>query len=168
MAKAYSEDKRQADSKYDPITGTVVVFMTCPLQLALTEVGAMLFQGHSSLVFPFNLMTERQKTFLRECLSRREEWNIYNNTVVFRKRKGQPDRVLAPASVLTSLCQKVLCGGKAHPSQKQRIAVCNIILQRVQGYVPIDKNVQRQLNEWLASATEAADIKEKAPAGQAA
>lgn len=148
MTKAYAEDKRSADGKHDPITATVIIFLTCPLQLGLTEVGAMLFQGHASLVFPFNLMSERQKAFLRACLERRTEWSVLNESVVFRRARGEPGRCLQPSEVLLSLCRKLLEGQAA---AQQRLAVCNIILQRVQGYVPIDKPVQRQLNEWLAS-----------------
>lgn len=147
MTKAFSEDKRCADSKHDPITATTIIFLTCPLQLGLTEVGAMLFQGYANLVFPFNLMSERQKAFLRACLERTAEWSILNEAVVFKKKRGGPAKCLSPSSVLLCLCHKLLEG---HQRSQQRLAVCNIILQRVQGYVPIDKPVQRQLNEWLA------------------
>lgn len=146
MTKAYAEDKRNADGKHDPITATVIIFLTCPLQLGLTEVGAMLFHGHASLVYPFNLMSDRQKAFLRECLARPAEWSVYNGAVVFKRKRGDPGRLLSPSAVLLSLCRKLLEGH----AQPQRLAVCNIILQRVQGYVPIDKSVQRQLNAWLA------------------
>lgn len=149
MTKAFAEDKRNADCKYDPITATVVIFLTCPLQLGLTEVGAMIFQGHASLVFPFNLMSEKQKNFLRACLERTSDWNIFNGAILFRKKRGEPAKFLAPKDVLLSLCKKLL----ENPSSvaQHRLTVCNIILQRVQGYVPIDKPVQRQLNEWLSS-----------------
>ena len=149
MTKAFAEDKRNADSKHDPITATVIIFLTCPLQLGLTEVGAMLFQGHASLVFPFNLMSERQKQFVRDCMDRRSEWNVYNNALVFKRRRGDPQRTLSTSSVLLALCKKLL-EGQAQPAARQRLGVCNIILQRVQGYVPIDRPIQRQLNEWLA------------------
>jgi hypothetical protein len=156
MTKAYAEDKRNADSKYDPITATVIIFMTCPLQLGLTEVGAMLFQGHASLVFPFNLMSERQKAYLRACLDKPAEWNVLNGTVVFKRRRGEPAKCLSPSSVLLSLCRKLLLQHDGTPNRepRQRLAICNIILQRVQGYVPIDRPIQRELNDWLASNAE--------------
>jgi hypothetical protein len=152
LTKTFSEDKRNADSKHDPITATVIVFLTSPLQLALTEVGATLFQGHASLVFPFNLMSERQKGFVRACLGRPAEWSVLNGAVVFRRRRGEPGRCLSPSAVLLALCENLLRDRQALPpaAAKQRLAVCNIILQRVQGYVPINKPVQKQLNDWLA------------------
>ena len=185
MCKITAEDP--GSSRHDPITSTAITFLTCPVQLGLTEVGATLFQGRSSLVYPYNLMSDSQKDFVREALSRREEWNIYNDAVVFRRsqprQQAQPQpaqknqkslqaqqggappprtqaqqhspptaRTLAPAAVLVALCSKVF-ESSAHPDPRRRVALCNIILQRVQGYIPIDKPVQRQLNEWLAGKT---------------
>jgi hypothetical protein len=153
------KDKPPAASRHDPITSTAITFLTCPLQLGLTEVGAMLFQGRSSLVYPYNLMSDRQKGFIREALSRRAEWNLFNEAVVFRRTPAQQQQgggrapgaglTLAPAAVLVALCSKVF-ESAAHPDPKRRVALCNIILQRVQGYIPIDRPVQRELNEWLA------------------
>jgi len=56
----------------------------------------------------------------------------------------------------------------AEPSKgdQSRIALCNIILQRLQGYVTIDKPVQKDLHDWLArkkaEAGGAANINEEA------
>ena len=146
MAKIEGEDRR--NDKYDPITATVITFLTSPLQLTLTEVGAAIFQGHSALVYPYNLMTERQKAFVRRALDQRGEWNIYHDTVVFRRSKST--LLLPPARVLLALCAKVL-ESSVHPDPQRRVALCNIILQRVQGYVRIDKPVQRELNDWLVA-----------------
>jgi len=161
VAKTLSEDRRTSESKHDPITATAIVFLTCPLQLGLTEVGAMLFQGHASLVLPYTLMSERQKSFVRDCLDRREEWNVYNDCLLFRRPKGEPQRTLGQACVLSSLCGKIL-SASTDRDVRQRLALCNIILQRVQGYVTIEKQVQRELNEWLAGRGDlriACDIK---------
>jgi hypothetical protein len=133
-------------SKCDPITSTIITFLSAPLHLCLTEVGAMLFHGHATLIYPYNLMSEAQKTFIRDCLEHRQEWNIYNDTVVFRRSKAP--RTLCPSTVLTGLCRKMF-DSQTHADPARRIGLCNIILQRVQGHVRIDKDVQRQLNEWL-------------------
>ena len=146
MAKIEAEDRR--NDKYDPITATVIAFLTSPLQLALTEVGALLFQGRGTLIYPYNLMTERQKAFVRRALDQRGEWNIYHDTVVFRRSKST--LLLPPARVLLAFCAKVL-ESSVHPDPQRRVALCNIILQRVQGYVRIDKPVQRELNDWLVA-----------------
>jgi hypothetical protein len=158
FCKSYSEDKRNDLSPHDPITGTLVVLLTCPIQLGLTEVGAMLFQGHSSLIYPYSLMCPDQRDFVRRCLDDRQDWRIYNGAVVFRQPARAPPLVLAPSAVLLAFCEKLLnsaqhAGQDRQPglSPEQRLAVCNIVLQRVQGYVQIDKPVHRELNEWLAS-----------------
>lgn len=158
MCKVEAEDRRSTDM-HDPITSTVVTFLTCPLQLGLTEVGATFFQGRAAMVYPYNLMSERQRGFVRECIGRREEWNLFNEAVVFRK--SRTPLKLNPAAVLTALCTKVF-ESSVHPDPKRRVALCNIILQRVQGYVAIDKPVQRQLNQWLAGRLDG--IKAIAPA----
>jgi hypothetical protein len=171
MCKIETEDRRNSD-RHDAITSTVVTFMSCPLQLSLTEVGASVFQGRATLVYPYNLMSDRQRKFVRECINRRSEWNLFNEAVVFRKTKGpgvgQPTLVLQPASVLVTLCTKVF-ESSAHTEPKKRVALCNIILQRVQGYIPIDKPVQRQLNEWLTrlvDAEEGMEIEQAPPQTQ--
>lgn len=148
MCKIEAEDRRSSD-RHDPITSAVITFLTCPLQLCLTEVGVTVFQGRAAMVYPYNLMSERQKGFVRECLARREEWNLFNECVVFRKPKNAQPLLLSPKSVLVALCTKVY-ESTAHPDPKMRVAMCNIILQRVQGYVPILKPVQVLLNEWLS------------------
>ncbi len=140
--------------KHDPVTSTVISFLTSPLHLALTEVGAMPFYGASTLLYPYNLMTERQRAYVRGCLERRAEWNIYNDAVVFRRSKSQ--LTLSPSAVLLALCRKVF-ESRAHADPARRTGLCNIILQRVQGYVRIDKGVQRALNEWLAARIAAAE-----------
>jgi hypothetical protein len=157
MCKIDAEDGDATPScaRHDPITNTVITFLTCPLHLGLTEVGAMIFQARSALVYPYNLMSERQKGFVRDCLARREEWNIFNEAVVFRRSKGTPPILIDPTTVLVALCSKVLLADAMQDSDasSRRVALCNIILQRVQGYIPIDKPVQKQLNEWMSSAT---------------
>lgn len=164
MCKIEAERGDPAAGRHDPITNTAITFLTCPLHLGLTEVGAMIFQAKSALVYPYNLMSERQKGFVRDCLSRRGEWNIFNDAVVFRRSKAAPPIVIDPTSVLVALCSKVLLPGTAaEPDASRRVALCNIILQRIQGYIPIDKPVQRQLNEWMSSARPAC-IKAALPA----
>jgi len=136
--------------QYDPITSAVLTFLTAPLQLTLTEVGAAPFMGHTVLVYPYSLMTVQQRAFLRTALDNPSEWGIVNGAIVFhRSQKGKDSVVLPPRAVLTALCQKVF-DSSLHTDERARVAICNIILQRVQGFLPISRPVQRELNEWLA------------------
>jgi hypothetical protein len=145
FCKIEADDRR--GGKCDPITNTVITLLSSPVHLCLSEVGAALFQGHAKLIYPYNLMSEEQKVFIRDCLDQRQEWNIFNDTVVFRRSKTPV--LLCPSRVLTALCRKMF-DSQAHTEPARRTALCNIILQRVQGYVRIDKDVQRQLNDWLS------------------
>ncbi len=134
--------------QYDPITSAVLTFLTAPLQLCLTQVGAAPFLGHTALVYPYSLMTVQQRAFLRAALDRPAEWGIVNGAIVFHRSQKDPV-VLPPRAVLTALCAKVF-DSSLHTEERARVAICNIILQRVQGFLPIAKPVQRELNEWLA------------------
>lgn len=149
MCKIESESARL---QHDPITSAVAAFLKCPLQLSLTEVGVMPFAGRAALVYPYNLMTERQKQFLRDCLALTDEWNVYNDTVVF-KRSKEPV-MLPPGEVLIAACQKIY-ESRVHEDPRVRVGVCNVVLQRVQGHIAIDKPVQRELNAWLQGRLEA-------------
>lgn len=157
FTKTVSEDKRCTETGNDPITSTLIIFMTSHIHLSLTDVGAMIFKEHSTLIYPYNLMSVRQKAFLRNCIQREEEWNTHNNTVVFKLSKSLPAMRLSSSDVLFAFCKKILRADnpsestRSTDSFKQRMAVCNIILQRVQGHVQIDKPIQQKLNDWIGT-----------------
>ena len=134
------------DRQTDPITTTVISLLTCPLQLCLNEVGVLPLVGRCKLVFPYNLMTPEQRQFLHACLQRTEEWNICNGHIVFKPPSTQ--LFLPPATVFQSLCENVF-RSKTHPDMGTKMALCNVILQRVKGNIPLTKSVQRDLNTWL-------------------
>ena len=142
---ACEEDTRRS-GRCDPISNTVVTMLTSPLRMALSEVGLMPFYGASRLLYPFDLMTEAQKAYVRACLARTDEWSVCNDTVVFRRSKASA--TLSPAPVLTAMCTKVFDAG-TRLGESRRTGLCNILLQRVQGYVRVDRPVQQALNVWL-------------------
>lgn len=134
------------DRQTDPVTATVIGLLTCPLQLCLNEVGVLPLVGRCKLVFPYNLMTAEQRQFLHDCLQRTDEWNICNGHIVFKPPPSQ--LFLPPATVFQALCENVF-RSKTHPELSTKIGLCNIILQRVKGNIPLTKSVQRDLNSWL-------------------
>ncbi len=73
-----------------------------------------------------------------------------NSSVVFHACQGDPER-LSPVEALSALCERILAS-KIHPEHRVRVGVCNIILQRVQGVVPLSRNVQQSLNTVLFGA----------------
>jgi hypothetical protein len=132
--------------KIDPISSTLIVFLTCPLHLIIQDNGISFFQGKTSLLYPFNLMTDEQKKGLIELCEQPHEYSVINNTIVFKK---SPEPLLAPLStILQVLCTKVF-SSKRYTDKSTQTAICNIIMQRLQGYVPISSQVQRDLNKWI-------------------
>ena len=144
----------------DPISTTVVTMATRPLHLCLNEVGAAPFLDRPTLVLPYARMTRAQKQFIRDCVDRPEEWTVCNGVVVFRRTRAP---VHLPAlAVLVALCRGVMEAPSPHPATT-RVAVCNILLQRVQSHVQITADTQRSLNAWLAEHTAAREGVYKPP-----
>lgn len=137
---------QQFDRQTDPITATVISLLTCPLQLCLNEVGVMPIAGRCKLIFPYNLMTAEQRQFVHGCLQRTEEWNICNGHILF-KPSPQP-LFISPTTVLQALCDNIF-RSKTHTQLEAKLGLCNVILQRVKGNIPLTKSVQRDLNSWL-------------------
>ena len=137
----------RAPDAWDPVTATVLDFLTCRLQLCLTGVGLLPFRGRPELVYPYHMMSQEQKAFLRASLEDRSAFCVCNDALLFQL--NCPER-LESVPVLRALCASVLAS-KIHEDQRARVGVCNILLQRVQSVVPISRNVQQELNSVLFS-----------------
>jgi hypothetical protein len=135
---------------WDPVTSTMLDLLTGRLQFCLTDNGLLPFKGKATLVYPYHMMTSAQKGFLRDALCQRASYCVCNDSVVFHPSQGDPER-LGPVDVLGALCARILAS-KVHPEHRVRVGVCNIILQRVQGVVPLSRNVQQSLNAVLFGA----------------
>lgn len=132
---------------WDPVTSTVVDMLTGKLQFCLTSEGLLPFRGKADLVFPFHMMSQKQKNFLRDALSVRSSYCVCNGAVVFHATPGVPER-LDHLKVLDGVCSRILAS-RVHEEHRVRVGVCNIILQRVQSIVPISRGVQQRLNSVL-------------------
>ena len=137
----------RAPGNWDPVTATMLDLLTGRLQFCLTSAGLVPFKGKASVVYPYHMMTQAQKEFLRAELGRRASYIVCNEAVVFKGETGDPER-LGAVEVLSALCERILAS-KLHPEHRVRVRVCNIILQRVQGVVPLSRNVQQSLNTVL-------------------
>jgi hypothetical protein len=123
----------RAPDAWDPVTATVLDFLTCKLQLCLSAVGLLPFRSRPELVYPYHMMTLEQKAFLRSALDDRSAFCVCNDALVFHQ--ACPER-LESVPVLRALCSSVLAS-KIHEDHRARVGVCNILLQRVQSVVPI-------------------------------
>lgn len=142
-------DRAQPNLKLDVISSTLIIFLTSPLEVTMNALGASFFHEHTTLLYPYHLMSTKQKKTLIELFESKHEFNIINNHVVFKKSPTAP--VTAPLSVtLHVLCEKIF-SSKAFQEHRIQVALCNIIMQRIQGYVPISASVQKELNRWIQS-----------------
>lgn len=131
---------------WDPVTATVLDFLTSKLQFCLSATGLIPFKGHANLVYPYHMMSPEQKDFIRTALQEREGFTVCNESVVFNS--CMPEERLDTVSVLEAMCSKIL-ESKVHEEHSVKVGVCNIILQRVQSVVPISRGVQQRLNGLL-------------------
>mmetsp|Transcript_31120 Transcript_31120/g.75118 ORF Transcript_31120/g.75118 Transcript_31120/m.75118 type:complete len:139 (+) Transcript_31120:22-438(+) len=54
----------------DPITETICMMVTSPIELTITEPGVTLFQNRHTHVYPYNRMNEAQKSYVRNTITR--------------------------------------------------------------------------------------------------
>ena len=132
----------------DPISQTIITILNCPIHIQLTLIGLQPFQGRD-ITFPYNMMTSHQRDCIKDMVvSTPSKWNTYEHAMVF-KRSGSPI-LLKPIDVLIELCSMIL-SSKIYEDKRLRVAICNIILQRIQANIPLDKTLQTQLNEHVFS-----------------
>jgi hypothetical protein len=139
--------EKKEKMKMDPISSVMIVFLNTPIHLIVHETGVSLFSGKSTMIYPYYNMSEKQKQCIIELCQQPSEYNILNQTIVFKRTPNHS--ILAPIdTALQVMCSKILAS-KYITDKKTQIAVCNIIMQRLQGYIPISSVVQKNLNEWL-------------------
>jgi hypothetical protein len=134
----------------DPVTQTILLLLSSPVHVQLTVVGWQPLRG-KDLTFPFHLMSSEQKQALKTLIEdESSQWNIYENAMIYR-RPCVPESgtfTLSPLDVLSALCSSILAS-TAYQDRRLRVAICNILLQRVQASIPIDKHTQASLNSRL-------------------
>lgn len=139
----YLSNRRPPDV-CDPITATVLDMLTCKLQLCLSATGLIPFKGKPHMVYPYHMMTEEQKQFLRECLKDTETYIACNESIMFNIEQDKIDHV----AVLEAMCIKIL-DSNVHKDRNIKLGICNILLQRVQSMTPISRGAQQRLNATL-------------------
>lgn len=136
----------------DLVTQTVLTMLISPVHVQLTAVGWQPFRGRD-LTYPFPLMSSGQRELIRELLDAApDRWNVYEHAMTYRRKDGAAIH-LKTLDVLEAMCTSIL-QGNAYPDRRMRVVICNILLQRVQASVPIDKGTQIELNTRLFPAGE--------------
>lgn len=132
----------------DPITNVLHAMITSPLQIMLTQVGVAPFKDRNTLVFPYRLMNEDQKDFLRSFVEEMEHEitgtvasvQIGGGCVLTQQQSSSRGReiTLDYTSVLSAFCTNV-ARSKTHTNVSVQRAVCNIVIQRIGSMVHLDR-----------------------------
>ena len=144
--RMYVAPTPKSDKQMDPISNAVSLCLTRPLALVLNEIGAMPFQDRPHIVFPYSKMTDTQRAFVHACIQHRNEWRICNETLTFNR--GKIPVHINPETVLTTTCELIMTAPSSHDTAT-KIALCNIILQRVQSHFPLDAHKQEIINACM-------------------
>lgn len=135
----------------DPITHTLCMMITTPVQIMLTQVGVAPFKDKNTSIFPYKLMNDEQKQFLRDFVMETETHvsgliasvQIGGGCVLCR-RIERGGVFLEPGLVLSAFCQNVQ-ESKTHKNPAIQRSICNIVIQRVGGQVLLDKDVLQKV-----------------------
>jgi hypothetical protein len=142
-------------SMSDPITDTVVMMLTCPLNLIITEVGIALFQDRPTALYPFSRMDEDQiyyvEQVVRSCLLKCNAAMITTSTgdscpgklchnamvqmgggcILYTKTvRSSAGLLLEPLEVLRCMFDCIFASND-HCEAEIRHSICSIVLQRV-------------------------------------
>eukprot|EP00961_Rhodomonas_salina_P089550 1204244-Rhodomonas_salina.3 len=151
----------------DPVTDIVSTMLRSPLEIMLCSTGLMPFKNTPNIVLPFNLMTPVQRKSLNDLISSSLS-NTNNSTIKFRsncilicfngvKRKLQQ---LTVESVLMSMCSAIMNSTSfVHIDKKKRVALCNILLQRIGCEIHIKHETFVYMHEQMRKRY---DLKDKA------
>ena len=131
----------------DPISTVLANMLASNIHYKLNSVGIQLFQG-KELTYPYNMMVHEQKAALRAALEIEDSWTVYEYAI--SANKATHTGKLKPIHVLYPVCKHII-DESLFEDKRHRVAVCNIILQRVQASIPLDKTTQSELNKRLFS-----------------
>lgn len=138
-------ESNQKQPGTDTVTQTVLLLLTSSVHIQLTAVGWQPLKGRD-LTFPYAQMTLEQRQALKNLMDDGQRWHVYEHALMHR-RISQPITLKA-LDVLEALCTAVMAS-TAYADKRLRVAVCNILLQRVQASIPLDRGVQAALNAKL-------------------
>ena len=154
----------------DPLTATLVLMATSPLQFVLCETGLLLFKTNLLPVAPYALLRAEESQALRGLIDGMAPEQLHETV----ESSGQYTLTVLPftqnlgrAPTVHLLCKRaLLCAfvgllQQQPPPQDVNRTLCNIVLQRFWSRVPtssdIVDHVMRQLGAAAAAAAAAAE-----------
>jgi hypothetical protein len=133
----------------DPLTSTLVIMATSPMQMVLCEAGILPFKTTLLPVVPYALLTVCERKLMQDIISRVPDDHVSEAI----ESSGQYTLTVLPfthnvgtSSTVTHMCKKrLLCAlvesirSKGHPDVVQ--ALCNIVLQRFMAQISTPSDV---------------------------
>lgn len=138
---------------HDPLTDTASLMVNTPVSAVFTTTGVMPFRECPSIIFPYVFMTQAQKDYVFDSLQ-----NTGGNNVRFVRKSNCVELVfdgrnggtrLKAHDVLLCLCTVVMRGHTDVVQQRKRLAICNVLLQRVRCNVHLAHDVFVFLHQEL-------------------
>ena len=138
----------------DPLTNTLYLLATSPLQLVFCESGLIFFKTSLLPVFPYNLLFPLEKQHLEQWLHATQEDHESSDS------SGQFTLTvpLVPKQPLLYLCKKTLLMSFVHVMRHHNgtfnnpaicCTLCNIILQRFMAIVPVSSDIMNLVMQLL-------------------
>lgn len=137
----------------DPITDVACSMIRAPLEIAVSTQGLIMFKDVPNIVLPFAYMHEYQKTYLYDLVSA----SSAQHTVVTRSNcicvtfTGESKTYrLDVKHVLVTICACIMNADSVTPvSRRTKLALCNLVLQRIGSAVHISHEVFMFLYEKM-------------------
>jgi hypothetical protein len=129
----------------DPVTYVISIMLSCQVQIQLVANGVQMFKG-KDILFPYQCMNARQREFIVKLMNDPDQiWCQYENCLALKK---QSIPMIDHLTILHALCN-LIQASKKYPLHQSKLAITNIILQRIHSNVGISKPIQASLNACL-------------------
>jgi hypothetical protein len=134
----------------DPLTSTLVLMATTPMQMVMCEAGVLPFKTNLLPVVPYSLLTASERAGLEHMLSHVADEALHATI----ESSGQYTLLVQPftqnigsSPTATFLCKRrLLCAFvrvmlSVHESRQVGCTLCNIVLQRFMAQVPTPSDI---------------------------
>ena len=140
----------------DPITHVLYTFMTDPVAFTISEQGWCPFIQQPTMIYPFKVMTKRQYDFLKEMQlpqnrNKASTQLLMGGARVFSYFEKTSKYYVPHTEALNAFC--VLTLTQPDHEKKQKMQVCNIVVQRVASMVNITNATLQSVNQYLIQQT---------------
>ena len=137
----------------DPLTSTLVLMATSPMQMSLCEAGLLPFKTNLLPVVPYSLLTASERRCLHEIISHVPDGQVHETI----ESSGQYTLTVLPftqnlgsSSTITLMCKKTLLNAAVGAIMKGNDplvgrSLSNIVLQRFMAQVPTPSDIAGQI-----------------------